>query len=328
MVVADFSYVGPNGIGRFASEVLTRCEVTPLAVHGSVDSPLYSFWLAKSFACSNGTLLFSPSYMPPLWAWRPFIFTIHDLNHIDRPENSSFLKRLYYKFVMRRACLRAAAVLTVSDFSRRRIVEWSGVSATKVFNVGNGVGRRYQPAGDVYQPGYDYFLCVSNRKAHKNEERTIKAFASSSLSPSVKLIMSGVGTKELISLIRDLGIIDRVVCLGRIEETEMPNLYRGALGVIFVSMYEGFGLPIVEAMACGIPVITSNCTAMPEVAGGAALLVDPLSLIDITNAINRVGSDELLRSRLKSDGLIQAQNFTWDKVAENVKTIFRRAEVI
>ena len=140
--------------------------------------------------------------------------------------------------------------------------------------------------------------------------------------------MSGVGTKELISLIRDLGIIDRVVFLGRIEETEMPNLYRGALGVIFVSMYEGFGLPIVEAMACGIPVITSNCTAMPEVAGGAALLVDPLSLIDITNAINRVGSDELLRSRLKSDGLIQAQNFTWDKVAENVKTIFRRAEVI
>src|SRR5258705_194431 len=123
---------------------------------------------------TRNVLFFSPGYNSPLFCAAPFVFTIHDLSHIYCPENSSPLIRLYYGTVLKRACYRAVSILTVSEFTRMQIVDWSGVSPEKVFNVRCGVDPEYQPGDCSWGPSPSYLLCVSNRKRHKNEFRVVE----------------------------------------------------------------------------------------------------------------------------------------------------------
>ena len=322
MVMFDPRWSGDHGIGRVSRMLDKGLGLPHLIISGKPSSPFDPLRLLLSMLllpkkCS----VFSPGYNAPLFVVRPYIFTIHDLNHIDRPENSNFLKRLYYRFIMRRACHGAFRVLTVSEFSRQRIVSWAQVPAKRVVNISNGVDDCYRTDVEPYKPGYQYLLCVGNRKAHKNEARVLVAFSKAKIDSAIRLIFTGHSNNDLMLLCRQLGVENRVVFLGRVPEENLPGLYRGGLALVFPSLYEGFGLPVIESMACGTPVITSNTTSLPEVAGDAAILVDPLSVEQISVGIERLCSDMNLREILIKRGIQQAKKFRWDVVASNVQDV-------
>lgn len=320
-MIYDMRWRGNNGIGRFSSELSKRLKFDGFidSQHVSPTSIFDSAWLTwrlfiQKIKCGD-FLYVSPGYNSPLLFQGKCVITVHDLNHIDLPYNSSMLKKVYYSLVLKRTCKKCKLIFTVSDFSKKRIIEWAGVNPDKVVNIGNGVDIAFQPNVEAFHPGYEYFLCIGNRKEHKNEKSVVTSFLSSSIPNDVKLVFNGQSTPELDAIIDRFDSSSRVVFLGRVDEADMPSVYAGASGLIFPSLYEGFGLPVIEAMACGVPVITSNVTSLPEVAGNAALLVDPYSTSEISSAIERVYFDKDFSSKMIAAGLFHSKSFTWDSVA-------------
>lgn len=326
MIYADQRWIGNHGIGRFARKVLAGIDYRPVPLTEHPAAPLDAWRLTR--ALSNLTandLFFSPGYNTPLFCASPFVFTICDLSHIYCPENSSPLIRLYYATVMKRACHRAARIFTISEFTRTQIVEWSGVSPDKVCNVDCAVDPSYSPEGDFYGLPFPYLLCVGNRKRHKNEFRVVEAFAKAGFGAEMHLVFTGSTTTELAGCIERHQVTSLVHFTGLVQEEELPSLYRGAEALIFPSLYEGFGLPLLEAMACGTPTVTANVTAMPEVARDAALLVDPTSVEQIAEAMKRVVSDTALRQQLREKGLTRAAQFSWESTVARVRELVYRS---
>ncbi len=326
MIYADQRWIGHHGIGRFARHVLAGLDYHPVPLVTHPAAPFDTWRLSLALLpLSRDDLFFSPGYNTPLFCSFPFVFTIHDLSHVYCAENSSPLIRLYYATILKRACHRAARILTVSDFTRTQIVEWSGVSPQKVSNVSCGVDITYRPEGDSYGLPFSYLLSVSNRKPHKNEFRIVEAFAKAALGKHMHLVFTGDPTVQLKECIGRHHVTSEVHFVGLIRETELPSLYRGAEALIFPSLYEGFGLPLLEAMACGTPIVTSNVTAMPEVAGDAAILVNPTSVGQIAEAMKEMVSDTSLRRRLKKKGLSRAAVFSWSSTAARVHELLAAA---
>ncbi|HDU5905217.1 TPA: glycosyltransferase family 4 protein, partial [Klebsiella pneumoniae subsp. pneumoniae] len=158
-------------------------------------------------------------------------------------------------------------------------------------------------------------------KAHKNEIRILEAFSRANVSDNLKIVFTGSLNDTLDQKIHELGLSERVIFTGYIKTADLPPLYRGAKALVFVSLYEGFGLPVIEAMACGTPVVTSNTTSLGEVAGEAAILVNPESTTEITSGIEQVINDNDKRAWLISNGLKRAQLYTWDKVANKISDV-------
>lgn len=326
MILFDARWIGDHGIGRFAREVMARLPAAE-AVGGSITplsplDPFYTSWLIRK---KKPAVFFSPGYNPPLHSISPFVFTIYDLIQINVPKNRSLTKSAYFRCVVRPACHRAFKVLTTSEYSRATIVEWSRVSPEKVVNVKCGVNEHYRPEGPRHEPGYPYLLYVGNRKPHKNVPGLLKAFSLSGLENRYKLVLSGEPDTETTDLIRDGKLQESVAFAGAIPEEMLPEYYRGAEVLLLPSRYEGFGLPVLEAMACGTPVVTSNRTSLPEVAGSAALLVDPDRDDEIAGAIRRVVDDSSLRERMRTQGIAQARKFSWDKTAAAVRGVLESA---
>lgn len=323
----DSRWLGQHGIGRFAYELHRRLAIKNLVACGRPMSPADTLLLSIiSQRYKKGDWLLSPGYNAPLFSKTPYVFSIHDLNHIDRPDNSSPLKRLYYNFILKRLCRRARAVLTVSEFSKDRISQWSEVNPSRIFNVGNGVSENFNPEGRRHEVDGSYLLCVSNRRGHKNEMGMIRAFARAHLPAKTKLLFTGDPSQTLAELANNLNISNRIEFTGKVSEDDLAALYRGALFLVFPSFYEGFGLPIIEAFASGTPVITSNVTSMPEIAGDAALLVDPNNIDEIAAAIDKLHDSAELRAELVQRGFKRVENFTWDAVAARVKAAVKAVD--
>lgn len=322
-VYFDSRWIGEHGIGRFAREVRAALpDAVDIESARKPSSPLDPFALAWRLArLRKGDVFYSPGYNAPAAGTTPFVFTIHDLNHIEFPGARSAAKSAYYRYVMRPACRRARAVLTVSEYSRRRIAEWSGVDIRRIHNVGNGVDRRLNPQGERFAHPRPYLLCVSNRRPHKNERRTLEAFAAIAARVPHDLLFIGAGTPELEAWIASLGVADRVHFVGRVGDEGLASLYRTADAVVFVSLYEGFGLPVIEAQASGSPVVTSNVTSLPEIAGDGAVLVDPTDTAAIALALAAVLGDPALRSTLIERGHANAQRYSWDRTAARVRSV-------
>ncbi|PSH03642.1 MAG: glycosyltransferase family 1 protein [Acidobacteria bacterium] len=325
MIYADQRWIGNHGIGCFARHVLAGLEYRPIPLAANPASPLDPWRLTRALGKLIATDLFlSPGYNSPLFCGSPFIFTLHDLNHIDRPENSNVLKHVYYATVLKQACHRSASILTVSEFSRGRIIEWSGVPPDKVVNVSCGVDPEYHSRVAPYESPFPYLLCVSNRKQHKNEFRVIEAFSRAHIAAGTRLVFTGNPTAELAEYIERKHLTSRVQFVGIVPDLQMPSLYRSAEMLVFPSLYEGFGLPVLEAIACGTPVVTANTSALPEVAGEAALLVDPTSVEQIAHAIGRIAGDSILRQQLREKGLARAAQFSWASTVAKVQGLLTR----
>lgn len=322
MIYADQRWIGDHGIGRFARHVLAGLDYRPVLLSSQPAAAFDTWKLTRALGkLTPNDMFFSPGYNSPLFCPSPFVFTVHDLNHIYAPPNSSALKRLYYATVLKRACHRAAIIFTVSEFTRGQIIEWSGVTAEKVFNVCCGVDTTYHPGGEVYGLPFPYLLCVSNRKRHKNEFRTVEAFGQARLASEIRLVFTGNPSSELTEYIARRNLTARVHFLGLVPEVKLPSLYRGAEALVFVSLYEGFGLPLLEAMASGTAAITSNVSALPEIAGDAALLVNPNEVEDIAEAMGVIVNNTALRQRLREKGLTQSAKFSWATTTAKVKEL-------
>jgi glycosyltransferase involved in cell wall biosynthesis len=261
--------------------------------------------------------------MPPAWSQVPLVVTLHDLNHLH---HYSKAHALYYKLVMKPLYRHCSAIICVSNFTRDELLNWSGASPDKVFTVHNAVAFDRFAEGPKSELGFPYVLYVGNRRSYKNLERLFHAFAATSLPrEGVRLVLTGRPDTPLLTLAAHCNIEATLHFAGDVSDEQLAPLYRGARLLAFVSLYEGFGLPILEAMAASIPVLTSNVTAMPEIAGNAALIVNPTSVEEIAGGLERLSTDENLRRELVRLGRLRAAGFDWNTAAEATWDIVRAA---
>ena len=320
-ILTDARWLGPHGIGRFASNVLARLPQHRQLRNGprplSVVDPL---WLSYQVARHRPEVFFSPGVSLPAACSARLVFTIHDLICVQLPAASVFstcARKLYFRVIVKSAARRAYRVLTVSEYSRVELLKWTGLHEEKIVNVGNGIDRVFRPTGRRYDAGFRYVLYVGNFKPHKNVNRLLEAFARVD-DPELHLILTGFGTSDQLTILRRLKIERRVHFVGYVDDDRLAEFYRGALLLVQPSIIEGFGLPPIEAMACGTPVVASGVAALIEVVGDAGVFVDPLDVEDIRRGIEKAAGDKDLRKRLIAAGQARASLFRWDDVTGKI----------
>jgi len=323
-ILFDARWVGDHGIGRFARELSERLPPMHSVGQFPLLHPLEPLWLSYAARFKQHSVYFSPGFNPPFIAFCPVVFTIHDLIHLEFTAEETLGKTLYYKLLVRQAARRAYKVLTVSQYSKAAICRWANIPENCVEVVYNGCSKAFVLNGCDEQLQKPYIVYVGNQKPHKNIPRLLQAFSQLQRT-EVKLYMSGEATLETQICIKNLDLQARVQFLGRLDDEQLAVVYRGALCLALPSLYEGFGLPALEAMACGTPVLTSNTTSLPEVVGEAAILVNPLSIREIAVGLQRLISDEELRIDLRMKGLEQAHKFDWDITANKVRRVLEDA---
>ena len=317
-VIFDTRWFGEHGIGRFATEVYDEDFFQPIKLKGNPVS-IFDVIKLTIYLFFNKNFFFSPGFNAPFFFLHRTAITIHDLNHIDVDANTSFLKKLYYNIVLKRACRKAALIFTVSEFSKGRIVDWSGINPDKVKVVYNGVSSAFHQDVQPYLPGFPYIFIVGNRKLHKNEDRALRAFAQADIGKNIHVLFSGKPSDQLVNTAKELQIEDRVKFLGRLSEDELASTYKGALCLLFPSLYEGFGLPVIEAMACGTPVITSNTTSLFEIGQGSTIQIDPNQIKEIINSIEDLIKDSAIREKIINYGYQRAKNYEWETSKKQTK---------
>lgn len=314
-IAVDDRWMTHRGIGRFAKEVLCRLKgLTPLSLHGRPQDPIDPVRLAVALSKQRCDLFFSPGYNAPLVASVPFVFTMHDLIHL---RHGAPWKALYYATVVRRAALKSRSVLTVSESSRREILEWTGLPAHRVVVVGNGVGQPFVHTGARYESHERYLLYVGNTKPHKNVDRLIAAFAESRAHNDVRLVLCCANEERVQGTIRRWHLGSRATILDSVVDQKLAQLYRGAIAVVVPSLCEGFGLPALEGMACGSHVVLSDIEPLREIAGSLGIYVDPRDTASIAAGLDQAvypGSAPLQREAR----IARSASFSWDAVAARV----------
>jgi glycosyltransferase involved in cell wall biosynthesis len=318
-----------GGIKRFFQELVSRLD-SRFAVSRLTDkwhlthplNPLSPLWLAREIGKRRPDVFWSPGFMSPVSSAVPFIFTVHDLIHVRAVRG---LRAAYFESILRPLCKKAYKLVTVSEFSRNEICEWAGLPSDRVVRIYNAASGNFTPKGRKFFPGYPYLLYVGVRSGHKNLPRLLNAFSKSGLAGQCKLLFSGETDRELQTIAAGLGIGDCLEFAGTISDSELPSYYRGALGLVLVSTHEGFGIPPLEAMACGTPVLCSNTTSFPEVVGDAALLVDPANIEEIAAGMRTIVYEESLRKKLIAKGFQRCPLFSWDESSKILSNLLLEA---
>ncbi len=272
------------------------------------DGVWYPFLLGREGAAD---VLHCPTYRGPLRTRVPLVVTVHDLAVLRHPEAFNRWTRTYSPRVVPGVLRVARRVIAVSQFTRRELVELLGVPDDKIRVVPNAVGDEFTQEGPA--EGGDYVLAVGTLEPRKNLDRLVEAVRRTDLELRV-VGARGWGGVEVSG--------NGVQWLGEVDDAELARLYRGAACVAYPSLYEGFGIPVLEAMACGVRVVTTRGTAMEEVADGAAVLVDAQDPAEIAAGIERAATE---RDTLVSRGLERARAFRWDAVAAATVEVYREA---
>ena len=267
-----------------------------------------------------------------------WVVTVHDVIPLILPEAFTPRHRAVVRIALARVRRRADRVIVPSRAVKRDVVRHVGVPADRVVVTPEGCDPRFRPvrsAGalrDVvarYGLPSRYLLAVGRLEPRKNLTTLLAAFArlqrGGAVHPNLKLVLAGARgwlEEPIFRTVRALGLEAAVHFPGFIDGDDLPAVYSGAALFVFPSLYEGFGLPPLEAMACGVPVVTSNVSAMPEVAGDAAVLVDPRDVDGLASAIARVLRDEALRARLRAAGIARAREFSWQTTARRTLDVY------
>lgn len=272
----------------------------------------------------------------------PLLLTVHDVIYLEKVDfNGTAYQNfgnLYRRFVVPKVVSKSEMVLTVSNFERETILESLKLPEDKVRVVYNAISSKfnttYSPTAlQAFKTKYglpeQFILFLGNTAPKKNTFRVIQAFseycrAEKSAIPMVILDCTPALVTEMLEKIGHKELLSNFVFPGYVTPDEMPLIYNAATLFLYPSLRESFGLPILEAMACATPVITSNTSSMPEVAGGAALLVDPFNHQQITEGIHKILSDSSLRNKMVKEGVERASNFTWEASARSLLDIYDR----
>lgn len=266
-----------------------------------------------------------------------YVITIHDVIPLVMPWAFPLKRRLVLTAAL--SCIRRQAdmVIVPSEAVREDVVRYLKVDRGRIIVIPWGCEERFQPSGEpnnleAVQRKYGlpdgYILFLGTLEPRKNVTTLVGAFSllAEKLGQDLKLVIAGGrgwGCEGLLETVEALGLHDRVIFTGFVEEEDLPDLYRGALLFVYPSLYEGFGLPILEAMACGTPVIASNTSSMPEVAGDAALLVDPYDPEALASAMASVLTDEALREAFRQKGVARVKRFSWEAVARKTLEVYQ-----
>ncbi len=327
-----------TGVQRYAIEVIRRLPVQGSLVSPSrrLSGPLGHVWEQTVLAgriLRKGGLLWSPTNTGPL-AISNQVVTIHDAATLDSPEwfNKQFSS--FYRLLLPKLINRVRKVITVSEFSKSRLLEHCRVPASKIAVIHNAVDSRFSPATQQasltlrkkYSIKSDFILALGSIDPRKNLGRLVSAWKTiEHQMTDVALIVAG-GRGSLFAELSELDYsADRVKFLGYVPEDDLVPLYSSALAFIYPSLYEGFGLPPLEAMACGTPVITSNVASLPEVVGDSALLVDPFNVDSIAEGILKLVSSSDLRRQLQASGRDRVSRFSWNETAEQTWRVLQDA---
>jgi len=292
------------------------------------------------FAATRAHLdvLFCPVNVVPMATPIPTVVTVHDLAFIAHPDAFHAAKRRYLTLMTRLSVHRARHVIAVSTHTRDDLVRHFHVRAERITVIPNAADARFRPADDAHAitrfkaennlPDR-FVLFVGTLEPRKNLRRLIEAFASLDADHAeTKLVIVGASgwlTSDLAPLVWERGLSDRIDFTGYVSDDDLPRWYQAATVFCYPSLYEGFGLPVLEAMACGTPVVTSRTSSLPELVGDAAVLVDPTDVTALADALKTVFTDEARRQSMSRAGLARARAFSWERTAAATLDVIRNA---
>lgn len=293
-------------------------------------------WLKLDYFLPDCDVIFCPNFLVPPTRNRDLIFTVHDLSFLHFP--NWFLKedQIKFKTALEKNLPRAKKIIAVSKNTKKDLVEILKVNpekiavtplaADEIFHKKLNSQKQIEVLAE-YKILEPYILYLGTLEPRKNVSRLVEAFANLSKKfPKLNLVLAGRKGwlyEEIFQKVRDFNLSDKVIFTDTVAKDERPYLYAGAEVFVYPSLFEGFGLPPLEAMACGAPVVTSNLSSIPEVVGKAALFIDPYNVEEISLVIEKILKNPRLRADLIKKGKIQAKKFSWEKTAEKTLEVFR-----
>ena len=308
---------------------VTAEVIGPPARHPFLYKIWYGFSLKRLLKKIKPDIFVGTNGMIPLNTKIKTMSVIHDLNFEHHPEHLPKLIRNYYCKYFPQFAHQANRIASVSEFSKKDIVDSYEISSAKIDVVYNGPNKQFKPITNEertniknkYSEGKSFFLFVGTLHPRKNLVNLFKAFDEfkSKANSDFKLVIVGRKmwwTNEIENTYKGLEFKGDILFAGRLSEEELYKITGAAYALSYVPVFEGFGIPLVEAMSCGVPVITSNITSMPEVVGDAGILVDPFKINEITEAMIQITSNEKLRIELSEKSIQQAKNFSWEKTGD------------
>ncbi len=326
---------------KYDESFIFNDNITPIIIYPQARHPFFFFfWLEYSIrnilkAIKPDLFLSPDGYLPVNKISNincRFLPVIHDLNFEHYPENLPFLTRKYNKYYFPKFAKCASRIATVSEFSKNDIISLYNIDENKIDVVFNGADEDFKPLDAAakadtlkkYSDGKPYFVFIGSLHSRKNLTGLFKAYdLFRQKRDNIKLIIVGIKrwwTSDIETAYNSMQFKNDVVFTGRLDNNEVNNVLGTAIALVFPSFFEGFGIPIIEAFYCGTPVITSDVSSMPEVAGDAALLIDPFSPQSISNAMIQIVENDKLRNDLINKGFHRKLQFTWQKTADNLWT--------
>lgn len=351
-IVIDYRMCNSSGIGTYIKNIVpylvSKYEIILLGNKGDVKNEKYcndvkviefrdkiysiAEQLKYPFLIPECDVFWSPHYNVPILPVKAKkkIVTIHDVNHLVFYKNLSFFQKIYARIMLNTAVNNSNIIFTVSEFSKKEILKYLNLKLSKIYVIYPAINLEISNSKNLDNINLSdkYLLYVGNVKPHKNLKNLIFAYKKLKLK-NIKLLIVGkkegliTVDKSLFELIdKDIFLKQNVVFTGYVSDKTLYSLYNNALLFVFPSLYEGFGIPPLEAMACGCPCVVSNVASLPEVCGDAAYYVNPYDVNDIAKGIEKVLTDENLRQDLIRKGFENVKRFSWEKSASKILEVF------
>jgi glycosyltransferase involved in cell wall biosynthesis len=330
---------------KYSDEFIFSDNITPVVAYPQARHPLlwylfFDWGIPPVLSKHKADLFLSPDGWLSLRTDIPSLPVIHDLNFFHNPDWVSPMPRYYFNYFFPKFVKKANRIATVSEFSKNDISSRFNVPSDKIDVLYNGSNELYHPVGEnirakireKYSFGKPYFLVLGSVHPRKNISNIILAYNEfrTSLSEPLKLLIAG-STKywsDDSRMLYEKSIYrEDIILTGRLSDEDLNDVIASSHALVYTSLFEGFGIPILEAMRCGVPVITSNITSMPEIAGDAALFADPYSIESITLAMTKINSNDSLRNDLIEKGYRQMSLFSWDKTAELLWSSIEKVDI-
>ena len=309
-------------------------NVTPVVLFPQARHPFLFYWwfefsVKRALKKYKIDVFFSPDGYLSLKTKTPQIATIHDLNFEHYPQDIPFSARTYLKHFFPKFARKANKIITVSNYSKEDIIKTYGINQEKIYVIWNGASDKFRPleknssltVRNEYSAGKEYFIFVGSLHPRKNIKRLIEAFSifKQNFSEGYDLVIVG---EKLWKTNPDLNINDKLIknihFTGHLSLEELTKVTASASCLTYIPYFEGFGIPLIEAMKSGVPIIAGNLTSLPEIVGDAGILVDPFNVNEIAKAMELIYLDENLRTNLIKQGLERSKLFSWDFAADDV----------